>query len=131
MSNSTYRLDDAEEKLFHLYAHTITAIGEEMEKRYHFRIDVNNDIANYAVCNTAALQYFQYGQVASSYMVHNLCKVMIRLIQVYVPQYSKDLLDIINLKEGQRFTAKAGVKKPSDADSSVGIFFDVETTTKS
>lgn len=131
MDNTTYRLDAAEEKMFLLYKHAVEVIESEMYSRVSFGINIDNDTADFAVCNMAAAQYFGQRQAPSSYLAHTICLAMIKLIQVYAPKYSADLQAIIALKEGQRHTAKHKAKKPAEIDPSVGIDFYADTTTKS
>lgn len=130
MDNLTYRLDNAEEQMFRLYAHALATINAEMQQRVNFNISLGNDISSLAICNVASEQYFNHGQVPSAYLVHNVCLAMIKLIHVYAPKYSADLNAIVALKEGQRYTAK-GKTKPVEIDPSVGIDFYADTTTKS
>lgn len=131
MDNTTYRLDIAEDKLFRLYAHALRNIDAEIQRRINFGVSTGNEISNYALCNTASDQYFNYGNSPSPYLSHTVCLAMIHLIHVYAPKYSDDLRAIITLKEGQRFTAKGNIKKPVEIDPSVGIDFYADTTTKS
>lgn len=130
----TYRLDEADMKLFHLYAFVQDIVHSELVKHNNFSINLGNDVAEYAIRNTAADQYFNYGNVGSFSTVNAVCKAMLRLITIYASDYNGQLSDILELKEKLRPKqppTKAGKTKPVEIDPSVGIDFYADTTTKS